>query len=91
MLWKRNRAPQPVEPSGGDEDQGSILILVLLFMIVGAMVVVPLMDYAMTVLKANSVLSDKTKRVEAVKAGLRVALADPDAVGLVDGERVQHG
>ncbi len=82
MLRKRNRAPRPTgsDPTHGGRgsgDQGSVLVLTLLFIIVGGLVVVPLMNYAMSVLKANTVLSDKTKRVESVKAGLRVALADP--------------
>ncbi len=72
---RREPAPQPIE--GARQDEGSVLILCLVFMVVGALIVVPLMNYAMSVLKANSVLSDKTRRVESVKAGLRVALADP--------------
>jgi hypothetical protein len=58
-------------------DEGSALILVLVLMIVGAMIVLPLMDYAMSVGRNNTVLSVKTSRTEAVKAGLRIALAEP--------------
>ncbi len=45
--------------------------------VIGSLVVLPVMSYATTVLKANSVLSAKTQRFEAVKAGLRTALYDP--------------
>jgi hypothetical protein len=82
MGWRRHHRER-VDPPGADatadlhEDEGSVLILCLVFMIVGAMIVVPLMNYAMSVLRANTVLSDKTKRIESVKAGLRIALADP--------------
>ncbi len=82
MRWRRHHHDQ-VDPPAVDtastpgEDEGSVLILCLVFMIVGAMIVVPLMNYAMSVMRANTVLSDKTKRVESVKAGLRIALADP--------------
>ena len=58
-------------------DQGSVLILVLAMIVVGSLIVIPTMTYAVTVLKANSVLSDKTQRFEAVKAGMRTALYDP--------------
>lgn len=62
---------------GRDRDEGSALIMVLVLMIVASLIVLPLMSYSTAVLQSNSVLSDKSKRIEAVKAGLRVALADP--------------
>lgn len=58
-------------------DEGSVLVLVLVMMIVGALLVLPILSYSMTVLRANSVVTDKARRQEAVKAGLRVALTDP--------------
>ncbi len=58
-------------------DRGSVLVLALVFMVIGSLMVVPLLSYSMSVLRANSVLSDKTQRLEAVKGGLRVALANP--------------
>ena len=58
-------------------DEGSALILVLVLMIVGSLIVLPLMSYAMSVGRANTVLSTKTARTEAVKAGLRMAMAEP--------------
>jgi hypothetical protein len=61
-------------------DEGSALILVLALVVVGSLIVLPLLDYAISVGKANTVLSSKTKRQEAVKAGLRTALADPQKI-----------
>ena len=46
-------------------------------MIIGAMIVLPLMSHIMAVGRANTVLSVKTARTEAVKAGLRMAMAEP--------------
>ncbi len=63
-----------------DRDRGSVLPLVLVMMVIGSLIVIPTMRYAMTVLSANTVLSEKTTRIESAKAGLRLSLADP--VGL---------
>ncbi len=59
------------------DDQGSTLILVLVMIVVGSMIMIPLMQYTMSVLRANTALSEKSKRIEGVKSGLRIALADP--------------
>lgn len=58
-------------------DEGSVLLLVLAMVVIGALIVVPTLTYATTVLRSNSVVVQKTLRQEAVKSGLRVALADP--------------
>ncbi len=58
-------------------DEGSVLVLVLVLVVIGALIVVPTLNYAVTTMRANTVVVSKTKRQEAVKAGLRVALADP--------------
>ena len=60
-----------------DRDDGSVLILVLVMIVIGSLIVIPTMRYAMSVLSANTVLSQKTKRIESAKAGLRLSLADP--------------
>ncbi len=60
-----------------DRDRGSALILVLALILIASLVVLPMMKYSMSVMRANTVLSEKSKRIEAVKAGLRVSLADP--------------
>ena len=58
-------------------DAGAALPLVLVMMVIGSLIVIPTMKYSISVMRANSVLSTKTKRLESVKSGLRVALADP--------------
>ncbi|MSX22263.1 MAG: hypothetical protein F2795_08160, partial [Actinobacteria bacterium] len=63
-----------------NEDEGSVLLLVMIFTIVVSLVIIPLLSYQQTVLRSNSVLSAKTARLEAVKAGTRIALADPAAL-----------
>lgn len=60
-----------------DPDQGSALVMVLVLVLVSGLMILPMMSYMISVARANSVLSDKTKRMEAVRAGLRVALAEP--------------
>ncbi len=60
-----------------EQDQGAVLVLVLVLMVVGAMLVLPLMSYSIAVLRSNEVLSDKSQDLEGVKSGLRIALADP--------------
>lgn len=57
-------------------DRGSVLPLVLVMLVVGSLIVIPTMSYAVSVFKANRVVSERAKDVEAAKAGLRVALAD---------------
>ncbi len=71
LVARTTRAADP------DGDRGSALLLVLVLIIIASLMVLPLAKYAATVLRVNSVLSQKTKRIEAVKAGLRVSLADP--------------
>ncbi|MGB9344438.1 MAG: fibronectin type III domain-containing protein [Ilumatobacteraceae bacterium] len=60
-----------------ERDAGSVLPLVLAMIVIGSLIVIPTMRYAITVLKANTVLSEKTMRIEGAKAGLRLSLADP--------------
>lgn len=57
-------------------DDGSVLILVLLLIVVGALIVLPLMTYTMSVLRLNTAVSARSQDLEAARAGLRVALAD---------------
>ena len=61
-------------------DEGAILVTVLVFTVIASLVVIPLLSYQITVLRANKILSARTARVEAVKAGLRLALADPSSL-----------
>ena len=75
----RRRTTTPVELTDDtrDRDEGSSLILALIVILIGAMMVLPVMNYTMSVLRANRATSGKNVRVEAVKGGLRAALYDP--------------
>ena len=76
------RGPLAAAPtlSRHERDEGSTLIFVLLLVVIAGLVVVPLMTYATSVLRLNTAVSERTKDVEAAKAGLRVALTDPGHV-----------
>lgn len=76
LATRRTEAHRDTAGSGG-RDRGAVLPLILVLVVIGSLVVLPVMSYATTVLKANSVLSAKTQRFEAVKGGLRTALYDP--------------
>jgi hypothetical protein len=56
-------------------DDGSSLILVLVFMIVIGLLVIPLLTYSATVFKANTAVKNKVDEVESVKAAMRYAIA----------------
>ncbi len=58
-------------------DDGMVLPLVLVLILLGALIIVPLMSYSISVFKANRVLTDRTQQIEAVKGATRVALGDP--------------
>ncbi len=58
-------------------DDGSVLPLVLVLMVVAGLIVIPLLGYAVAVLRSNTVVSERTAAVEAAKGGVRMALADP--------------
>ena len=58
-------------------DEGTILPMVLVWMAIGALITLPMLAYASTVLRANTVLSQKNIHGEAGKAGFRMAMADP--------------
>lgn len=61
-------------------DRGSVLVMVLIMIVIGGMIVVPTLSYAVAVTRHNTALSDKTARLEAIKGGLRIALADPQSL-----------
>lgn len=58
-------------------DEGAVLILVLALIVIASLIVLPLLMYAVAVLRANQVVSERTERVEAAKAGFRYAMAEP--------------
>lgn len=58
-------------------DAGSVLPIILAFMVIGSLIIIPMLTYASTVLRANSVSVQKTENMEHLRAGARVAAADP--------------
>lgn len=70
-------APTGRPANADDRDRGSVLLLVLAMVVISSLIVIPVMTFSVTVLKANTVLSAKTQRFESVKAGLRTTLYDP--------------
>lgn len=60
-----------------DRDQGAVLPLVLVMILIGAMIVVPILAYTSSVLSANRVEAERARNVEAAKGAIRTALDDP--------------
>lgn len=58
-------------------DRGAVLPLVLVLIVVGALIVIPVTAYTVSVLRANRVEEEKTRNVEAAKGAIRVALGAP--------------
>ncbi len=78
LVGPSNGGPDPVETRPHRvRDAGSALVLVLVLMVIGALIVIPMLNYTVSVMRHNTALSEKTQRTEAVRAGLRIALADP--------------
>ncbi|MCX6521529.1 MAG: hypothetical protein NTZ21_12775 [Actinobacteria bacterium] len=73
----RTRPPRRCR-SGRDE--GSSLIFALVTILLASMIVIPVMSYTMSVLRAGTVRTNLSVRTEAVKGGLRTALYDPVAL-----------
>ena len=68
---------RPTPRTRSRRDDGSVLVLVLVMMVIGTLVVVPIMGYAVSVLRANEVVGERSADAEAVKAGFRYAMAEP--------------
>lgn len=58
-------------------DEGSALVIAMAFVLIGALFVTPMLQYALTVAKSGGVQERKASRAEAVKAAFRIAMADP--------------
>jgi hypothetical protein len=74
------RSVAPDDSDTGPRDEGSVLMLALVFILVGSLMVVPLLSYANSVLRANKVQVDKVSRAEATRGNLRTVLAEPKAL-----------
>jgi hypothetical protein len=61
----------------GTGDEGSALVFALFIVILGSMLITPLLGYARAVTRNSEIEQSKTARAEAVKGGLRTALANP--------------
>ncbi len=55
-------------PQRRTRDVGSALPLVLVLMVIGALIVIPMLSYTVTVMRHNTTLSEKTQRIEALRA-----------------------
>ena len=76
MRHRRDRHT-PAHDVARESDQGSALIMTLVFIIVVSLTVLPLMGYILGVTRSNRLLVIRAERIEAVKAGLRTALISP--------------
>jgi hypothetical protein len=85
-MIRHRRPPAPprrLEHAGDDaglRDEGSVLMLALVFILVGSLMVVPLLSYARSVMRASKVQVDKVARAEATRGNLRTVLAEPKAL-----------
>ena len=61
-------------------DEGSALAFVLVFMVLGSMLILPLINYTSTVLRSGQVQKHKAVRAEAARGNLRLVLADGAAL-----------
>lgn len=69
-----------------DRDRGTVLVLVLVLMLIGSLVVLPTMTYAITVMRTAQVPADKAAAVALAKGGVWVALEnESDLYDLCDG------
>ena len=63
-----------------ERDEGSLLVLCMVLVVVSVMVVIPIMEFGISVTRANRVAKSRSVAAEAVKGGLRTALADPKSL-----------
>ena len=70
------RLHRHVPKPDGEGDDGTALILALVLMLIGSLIVLPALEYVMTVTKSGRGVENKVERAEAVKGGLRTVLAD---------------
>ncbi|NNE12083.1 MAG: hypothetical protein HKN41_07550, partial [Ilumatobacter sp.] len=73
------RRPGPA-PADGQRDEGSVLVLVLVMMIIGSLIVLPLLTYTSTVFRAGEVQQNKTRSIELARGGTWIALNNKEAL-----------
>lgn len=59
------------------KDEGSALVIAMAFVLIGALMVTPMMQYAIVVTRTGTTQKVKLERAEAVKGAFRTAMADP--------------
>ena len=79
-MFKRRLEASKAQRTMGASDDGSALIMSLVAIIVATLIVTPMLTYAVSVTRASRLVDNKAQRLEAVKGGLRTALADPVAL-----------
>ncbi|HAP74596.1 MAG TPA: hypothetical protein DCR14_00755 [Acidimicrobiaceae bacterium] len=65
-------------------------MMVLIFILVGSLLVLPLLNYTAAVVRASKVQRDKISSAEAARGGLRAALSDPSALYEACGDSGLH-
>ncbi len=70
---------QPQQPESA-RDSGSTLIIALVMIMLCSFLILPVMSYSTSVARASRLANVKGGRLEAVKGGLRTAMADPVAL-----------
>ncbi len=61
-------------------DEGTILVMVLVMMVIGALIVLPVLVYTMTVFRAGTVQTNKAEAVELARGGTWVALSNQESL-----------
>ena len=72
------------------KDDGNALIFALVFIVIGSMMLLPMMDYVSVVLRGDRVQQSKAGRAEAVRGALRVTLANPTSLYVACGASGLH-
>jgi hypothetical protein len=63
--------------SRANRDEGSALVIAMAFVLIGALLVTPMMQYAIVVTRTGTTQKIKLERAEAVKGAFRTAMSDP--------------
>lgn len=63
-----------------ERDRGSVLILILVLTVISAMVVIPIMSYTVTVMRAGDVQLRKARSIEDARGAALVAMRDADTL-----------
>ena len=71
------RKPRPARPV---RDKGSALMLCIVFVLLGSLLLVPLLRYTATVIRANGQQRTKINAAEVARGALRTSMASPEAL-----------